>query len=72
MDEEELEENKENIQKPLVKIAYGDDDPTKSTSKPGTLTDPSIKIIIAPTIGMLAARCFRIKSNVADRAWAAV
>jgi rhamnose transport system substrate-binding protein len=42
---------------PLVKIAYGDDDPTKSTSETqALLTDPSIKVIIAPTtVGMLAA-----------------
>jgi rhamnose transport system substrate-binding protein len=54
----ELEENKEKYSKtPLVKIAYGDDDPTKSTSETqALLTDPSIKIIIAPTtVGMLAA-----------------
>ena len=42
---------------PLVKIAYGDDDPTKSTSETqALLQDPSIKVIIAPTtVGMLAA-----------------
>jgi len=54
----ELDENKEKYAKtPLVKIAYGDDDPTKSTSETqALLTDPSIKVIIAPTtVGMLAA-----------------
>ena len=42
---------------PLVKVAYGDDDPTKSTSETqALLTDSSIKVIIAPTtVGMLAA-----------------
>lgn len=53
----ELEENKDKYAKtPLVKIVYGDDDPTKSTSETtALLTDPSIKIIIAPTtVGMLA------------------
>lgn len=54
----ELEENPEKYANtPLIKVAYGDDDPTKSTS--GTqalLTDSSIKVIIAPTtVGMLAA-----------------
>ncbi len=54
----EIEENKEKYAKmPIVKIAYGDDDPTKSASETQTiLNDPSIKIIIAPTIvGMIAA-----------------
>ncbi len=53
----ELEENKDKYAKtPLVKIVYGDDDPTKSTSETtALLTDPSIKVIIAPTtVGMLA------------------
>ncbi len=54
----ELEENKEKYKNtPLVKVAYGDDDPTKSTSETlAILTDPSIKVIIVPTtVGMLAA-----------------
>ena len=54
----ELEENKDKYAKtPLVKIAYGDDDPTKSTSETqALLQDSSIKVIIAPTtVGMLAA-----------------
>ena len=54
----ELEENADKYAKtPLVKIAYGDDDPTKSTSETqALLTDSSIKVIIAPTtVGMLAA-----------------
>jgi rhamnose transport system substrate-binding protein len=56
--QKELEENADKYAKtPLVKIAYGDDDPTKSTSETqALLTDPSIKVIIAPTtVGMLAA-----------------
>ena len=54
----ELEENPEKYANtPLVKVAYGDDDPTKSTSETqALLTDSSIKVIIAPTtVGMLAA-----------------
>lgn len=54
----ELEENADKYAKtPLVKIAYGDDDPTKSTSETqALLQDDSIKVIIAPTtVGMLAA-----------------
>lgn len=54
----ELEENADKYAStPLVKVAYGDDDPTKSTSETqALLTDPSIKVIIAPTtVGMLAA-----------------
>lgn len=54
----ELEENPEKYAStPLVKVAYGDDDPTKSTSETqALLTDSSIKVIIAPTtVGMLAA-----------------
>lgn len=41
---------------PIVKIAYGDDDPTKSASETQSLLlDPSIEVIIAPTIvGMKA------------------
>lgn len=56
--QKELKENADKYAKtPLVKIAYGDDDPTKSTSETqALLTDPSIKVIIAPTtVGMLAA-----------------
>ena len=54
----ELEENHEKYANtPLIKVAYGDDDPTKSTSETqALLTDSSIKVIIAPTtVGMLAA-----------------
>jgi rhamnose transport system substrate-binding protein len=54
----ELEENPDKYAKtPLIKVAYGDDDPTKSTSETqALLTDSSIKVIIAPTtVGMLAA-----------------
>lgn len=54
----ELEENPEKYANtPLVKVAYGDDDLTKSTSETqALLTDSSIKVIIAPTtVGMLAA-----------------
>lgn len=42
---------------PLIKVAYGDDDPTKSTSETqALLTNPDVKVIIAPTtVGMLAA-----------------
>ncbi len=56
--QKELAENADKYANtPLVKIAYGDDDPTKSTSETNALlTDPSIKVIIAPTtVGMLAA-----------------
>ncbi|MGN0149573.1 MAG: substrate-binding domain-containing protein [Clostridia bacterium] len=54
----EVEENADKYAKtPIVKIAYGDDDPTKSTSETqALLQDSSIKVIIAPTtVGMLAA-----------------
>lgn len=42
---------------PLIKVAYGDDDPTKSTNETtALLTDAKVKVIIAPTtVGMLAA-----------------
>ena len=56
--QKELEENADKYANtPLVKIAYGDDDPTKSTSETqALLQDDSIKVIIAPTtVGMLAA-----------------
>lgn len=56
--QKELSENADKYAKtPLVKIAYGDDDPTKSTSETqALLTDPEVKVIIAPTtVGMLAA-----------------
>lgn len=56
--QKELEENADKYAAtPLVKIAYGDDDPTKSTSETqALLQDSSIKVIIAPTtVGMLAA-----------------
>jgi len=56
--QKELDENADKYAKtPLVKIAYGDDDPTKSTSETtALLQDESIKVIIAPTtVGMLAA-----------------
>ncbi|MCX7714738.1 MAG: substrate-binding domain-containing protein [Clostridia bacterium] len=54
----ELDENKTKYANtPLIKIAYGDDDPTKSTSETqALLTNPDVKVIIAPTtVGMLAA-----------------
>ena len=54
----ELEQNADKYKNtPLVKIAYGDDDPTKSTNETtALLADPNIKVIIAPTtVGMLAA-----------------
>lgn len=53
----ELKENADKYKNtPLVKVAYGDDDPTKSTNETtALLTDPNIKVIIAPTtVGMLA------------------
>ncbi|MGN1115380.1 MAG: rhamnose ABC transporter substrate-binding protein [Candidatus Ornithomonoglobus sp.] len=56
--QKEVEENADKYANtPIVKIAYGDDDPTKSTSETqALLQDPSIKVIIAPTtVGMLAA-----------------
>lgn len=56
--QKELKENTTKYAKtPLIKIAYGDDDPTKSTSETqALLTNPDVKIIIAPTtVGMLAA-----------------
>lgn len=54
----ELEQNADKYKNtPLVKIAYGDDDPTKSTNETtALLADSNIKVIIAPTtVGMLAA-----------------
>ena len=54
----ELEENPDKYAKtPLIKVAYGDDDPTKSTSETqALLQDSNVKVIIAPTtVGMLAA-----------------
>lgn len=54
----ELAENPTKYAKtPLIKVAYGDDDPTKSTSETqALLTNSDVKIIIAPTtVGMLAA-----------------
>lgn len=56
--QKELEENPEKYEKtPLIKVAYGDDDPTKSTSETqALLQNPDVKVIIAPTtVGMLAA-----------------
>lgn len=56
--QKELEENADKYAKtPLIKIAYGDDDPTKSTSETqALLQNPDVKVIIAPTtVGMLAA-----------------
>ncbi len=56
--QKELEENPEKYAStPLVKIAYGDDDPTKSTSETqALLQNADVKVIIAPTtVGMLAA-----------------
>ncbi len=54
----EIEQNPEKYSKtPLIKVAYGDDDPTKSTSETNALlTNQDVKVIIAPTtVGMLAA-----------------
>jgi rhamnose transport system substrate-binding protein len=54
----ELEENASKYANtPLIKVAYGDDDPTKSTSETqALLQDSNVKVIIAPTtVGMLAA-----------------
>lgn len=54
----ELEENPDKYAKtPLIKVAYGDDDPTKSTSETqALLQNADVKVIIAPTtVGMLAA-----------------
>lgn len=56
--QKELEENADKYANtPLIKIAYGDDDPTKSTSETqALLQNPDVKVIIAPTtVGMLAA-----------------
>ncbi|MDP4118947.1 MAG: substrate-binding domain-containing protein [Bacillota bacterium] len=53
----ELSENADKYKNtPLIKVAYGDDDPTKSTNETtALLADPKVKIIIAPTtVGMLA------------------
>jgi rhamnose transport system substrate-binding protein len=54
----ELAENASKYQNtPLIKVAYGDDEPTKSTSETqALLKDSDIKVIIVPsTVGMLAA-----------------
>jgi len=54
----EIDENPDKYANtPLVKVAYGDDDPTKSTSETNALlTNSNVKVIIAPTtVGMLAA-----------------
>lgn len=56
--QKEINENPDKYSKtPLVKVAYGDDDPTKSTSETNALlTNQDVKVIIAPTtVGMLAA-----------------
>lgn len=56
--EKEINDNPTKYEKtPLIKIAYGDDDPTKSTSETqALLTNSDIKVIIAPTtVGMLSA-----------------
>jgi rhamnose transport system substrate-binding protein len=56
--QKELKENPDKYAKtPLIKVAYGDDDPTKSTSETqALLTNKDVKVIIAPTtVGMLAA-----------------
>lgn len=56
--QKELEENPDKYANtPLIKIAYGDDDSTKSTSETQALLQNSdVKVIIAPTtVGMLAA-----------------
>ena len=54
----ELAENASKYQNtPLIKVVYGDDEPTKSTSETqALLRDSDIKVIIGPTtVGMLAA-----------------
>ncbi|MCL2865570.1 MAG: substrate-binding domain-containing protein [Lachnospiraceae bacterium] len=54
----EMEENPEKYANtPLIRIAYGDDDPTTSTNEThGLLADEDIRVIISPTtVGMLAA-----------------
>ena len=54
----ELDENPEKYAKtPLIRTAYGDDEPIKSASAARLLLqDPGISVIIAPTaVGMLAA-----------------
>ena len=56
--QKELEENSDKYKDtPLVKIVYGDDEPTKSTNETqALLMDENVKVIIAPTtVGMLAA-----------------
>ena len=63
----ELEENPEKYANtPLIKVAYGDDDPTKSTSETqALLTDSSIKVIIAPTtVGLPQVRYCKINSQM--------
>jgi ABC-type sugar transport system, periplasmic component len=54
---QEISENADKYKDtPLVKVAYGDDDPTKSTNETtALLANPDVKVIIAPTtVGMLA------------------
>ena len=61
----ELGENPEKYSKtPLIRIAYGDDEPVKSANAARELLqDPEIKVIIAPTaVGILAAGKY-IKDN---------
>lgn len=56
--QKELEENADKYKNtPMIKVAYGDDDPTKSTNETtALLTDNKVEVIIAPTtVGMLAA-----------------
>lgn len=57
MKKEISENNKKYADTPIVKIVYGNDDPTKSASETQSLLlDPAIKVIVAPTIvGMLSA-----------------
>jgi len=53
----ELEDNAAKYKEtPLIKVAYGDDDPTKSTNETtALLSDSRVNVIIAPTtVGMLA------------------
>ncbi|MFV0352349.1 MAG: rhamnose ABC transporter substrate-binding protein [Oscillospiraceae bacterium] len=64
--QKEIEENADKYANtPLVKIVYGDDEPTKSTNETqALLADPSIKVIIAPTtVGMLAAGTYLQNNN---------
>lgn len=64
----EIEENPEKYAKtPIVKVAYGDDDITKSTSETQALVlDPSVKVIISPTTVGIQAAAKVISNNELD------